>query len=339
MASAQRRMIWRAHEQRAAVAQRQLVAELLEQPGVRGVALGSHFPGNEAPMSTVTIDRAPGQPISARVIEIGEGYFPLLDAPWLAGRDFSSSELQMTAPVVVVNDQFARRNFGTSQVAGRQIQVSQDGQVGPWRTIIGVVPDLGVTPAAPSRGDAVYIPMAPTTVVRVGVRRLPDPRVVTPAIHRIVRAREPTAAVQWSQTLTDQLAEPVLLFRSLGGSVLAMGAVALLLACTGMHALVAFAVAQRRREIAIRVALGAGRRDVTRTVLTRTLWQLVAGAVVGGALAMLLDEYVQRPFDLERTGVAVLAGVLVLLLTAALAACIVPLRRALSFSPTEALRT
>jgi ABC-type antimicrobial peptide transport system permease subunit len=132
--------------------------------------------------------------------------------------------------------------------------------------------------------------------------------------------------------------EPVLLYRGVGGAVLAMGGVALLLACTGIHALVAFAVAQRRREIAVRVALGASRTNVTRAVLTRTIWQLAIGIVFGGVIAMLFDEHVQRPFDLERTGFGVLAGVLVILIVSALAACMAPLRRALSFSPADTLR-
>ena len=335
----ERRAIWRAYNARAAGAQRQLVTQLLEQPGVRAVALGSHFPGNESPLRSVSIDRHPDVNQAARVVEIGPGYFALLNGRPLAGRDFTPHELQMGAPVAVVNEPFARRHYGNpSQAVGRHIQIIEDGARGVARPIVGVVPDLGVSPAAPSRSDGVYVPLSETTVVRVGVRRLPDPRVVTPALHQAARALEPRAVVQWTDTLTDQMAEPVLIYRGLGGAVTAMGGVALLLACTGIHALVAFAVAQRRREIAVRVALGASRTSVTRTVLMRTIWQLAIGIVFGAAIAVLLDEHVQRPFDLERTGFVVLAGVLVILIVAAFAACIVPLRRALSFGPAETLR-
>jgi predicted permease len=334
----ERQAIWRAHAQRAVVAQRQLAGQLRELPGVRGAALASHFPGNESPVTPVAIDRDAGATSGARVVEVGDGYFTLLDARLLAGRDFSPSELETLAPVAVVNEPFARRRFGTPQVIGRQIRIETGAEPRPWRTIVGVVPDLGLSPAAPSRSDAIYVPLQPTTVIRVGVRRLPDPRVVTPAIHRMTRVLEPPAAVQWSQTLADQLAEPVLLFRGLGGSVLAMGAVALLLACTGIHALVAFAVAQRRREIAIRVALGAAPGEVARAVMGRTMWQLAAGAIAGAAIAFLLDAAIQRPFDLERIDALGLGGVFLLLLVAALAASIGPLRRALAVGPAETLR-
>ena len=335
----ERRAIWRAYNTRATAAQRHLVAQLLEQPGVRGVALGSHFPGNEAPLTQVAIDRYPDVNQAARVVEVGPGFFSLLNGRQLAGRDFTARELETRAPVAVVNEPFARRHYGnSSQAVGRHIQIIEDGARGAARQIVGVVPDLGVSPAAPSRSDGVYVPLSETTVVRVGVRRLPDPRVVSAAIHQVARALEPQAVVQWTDTLTDQMAEPVLVYRGLGGAVTAMGGVALLLACTGIHALVAFSVAQRRREIAVRVALGASRTSVTRTVLTRTIWQLAIGIVFGGTIAMLLDEHVQRPFDLERTGFGVLAGVLVILIAAAFAACIVPLRRALSFGPADTLR-
>jgi predicted permease len=339
--SDRRRAVWRAHESRAAAAQRDLVGVLMREPGVQAVALGSHFPGNEPQLMPVETDRGTGrtsQTYQTRVVEVGQHYLDLLQTRVIAGRDFTTSELETQAPVALVNDLFARRYFGTLHVVDRQVRIAVDGTPGPWRRIVGVLPDLGLSPAAPSRSDGVYIPLSPTTVVRVAVRRPPDPRVVAVAIHEAVRQREPGATVQWTQTLADQLAEPVLLYRGLGSAVLAMGGVAMLLACTGMHALVAFAVAQRRREIAVRVALGATRADVTRSVLTRTLYQLACGALLGGGIAMALDRGIQIPFDLERTAPATLAGVLLLLVTAALGACLAPLRRALSFSPADTLR-
>jgi hypothetical protein len=333
-----RRAIWRAHESRAAVAQRDLVGALLREPAVQAVALASHFPGNEPQLMPVETERGTGELFHTRIVEIGPHYLDVLKTRVIAGRDFTASELETQAPVAMVNELFARRYFGSIHVVDHRVRITSDGQPGQWRQIVGVVPDLGLSPAAPSRSDGVYIPLSPANVVRVGVRRAPDPRVIAPAIHEAARQREPRATVQWTQTLADQLAEPVLLYRGLGGAVLAMGGVALLLACTGMHALVAFAVAQRRREIAVRIALGATWTDVARSVLTRTFSQLACGAVLGGAIAVALDRGIQLPFDLERTGPGAMAGVLLMLVTAALAACVGPLRRALSFSPADTLR-
>lgn len=89
--------------------------------------------------------------------------------------------------------------------------------------------------------------------------------------------------VQWARTLGDQLAEPVGLFRGLGAGLVAMGGVALLLACAGIHAIVAFSLAQRRRELAIRIALGASRRAIAGDLAGRTARQLLTGIAAGAA--------------------------------------------------------
>jgi ABC-type antimicrobial peptide transport system permease subunit len=175
-------------------------------------------------------------------------------------------------------------------------------------------------------------------VVRLAARRTGDPGVIAPVLHDSARIGEPAAQVQWTFTLEQQLEEPVTVYRMLGGVVLALGAVALLLAGTGIHALMAFSVTQRRRELAVRVALGASPARVAAAVVRRAAAELGAGAIAGIALAILFDRLLRiLPFALERSGPGAMAGILIVLGAAAFAACAGPVRRALRISPAEGL--
>ena len=111
------------------------------------------------------------------------------------------------------------------------------------------------------------------------------------------------ATYQWTSTLAEQLNEPVLLYRGFGYALTALGLVALLLACTGIHALVSLSVSERKRELAVRLALGAGHGRLAREVLARAASQLVTGCLAGTLIAYGVHRAVMlTPFDLDTSG-------------------------------------
>lgn len=166
-----------------------------------------------------------------------------------------------------------------------------------------------------------------------------NPLSLAPLLHELARGVDPRPTVVWSRTFAEHLGEPVSILRFFGVSLFAVGGVALLLACTGIYAIVAFSVAQRRREIAIRMAIGANGLAIVRSVLSRSAGQLLAGAALGVVIGLALERVSSTlPFAIQRGGVSFLALVGLGVIVAGVAACIVPLRRALATNPLTDLR-
>jgi hypothetical protein len=309
-------------------------------PGVRLVGYGWQFPGNERNNAPVEIQRPDGRSevVVTRVAEAGENFFGTLNAAVVRGRDFTRHELETAAAVVIVNEPFVRRYFSDLNAVGQRIRIQRLARSDEWREVIGVVPDLALNPGDPARGDGVYVP-ASTNVVRLAVLVDGSPMRYVPVIHDLARGLPLQPVVQWTRTLGAQMAEPVALFRGLGVGLVALGGVALLLACTGIHAIVAFSLAQRRRELAVRIALGAGAARVTRALLARTIRQLGLGALGGVLVAVLVVRLMEViPFDVPRGDVWLLVMMTVVLIGAGTLACAAPLKRALELRPLDWLR-
>lgn len=307
-------------------------------PGVRTTSVASAYPGNEVDPVQIEIDGATGG--TTRLFEIGERYFETLDAAPIAGRELAPSEHTGDARVAIVNEPFVRRHLGGTSPLGRRVRLAAaDSRRQPWLEIVGVVRDLGVNPGDPRLADALYVPMAPTSVARIGVRTSGDPHGVTPAILDLAQRESAAAQVQWSVTLAEQIDEVATVFRRIGVALVVVGVVALLLSAASLYAIVSFTVTRRTREIGLRVALGASVMAVLRTVLVREARQLTIGAALGlGGAVAVLQALRQIPFDLQPAGIWLTGLFTALMLFAGIAACAVPARRALSIQPMDALR-
>jgi predicted permease len=337
-----RRSLWDAFLTDAGRQQTAIRDELLQSNGVERITIASSFPGNPMRPQRFELMATPSSVMLAtRVVAVSDDFFDTLGIPVLHGRAFDRRDVATQAPVAVANQSFARKSLGNDAL-GRRIRRAGRGDdpPGPWLEFIGVVPDAGLNPGDPTNADGIYVPMPPDSFVRFGVRTAGDPSGVIAPLHDAVRRHAPDAQVQTVQTLAAAMAEPVTLFRSVGLGLAAIGGMALLLACAGVYAILSFTVARRRREIAIRAALGARPGALIRAVLAPSLTQLALGVAAGiGVGLAVLRAVAVVPFPVDTSGGTLLAAVGIVITLAGAGACAKPVRRALSVNPLDELRS
>ena len=292
---------------------------------------GFNLPGHPVP---------PGEdPPSATAIHISDGYFRTIGARIVDGREFTPEDRLGTAPVAIVNEAFARQFFPGERAVGKTLLVGGGG--GESIEIIGVINDIRqVAMSEPARPtlywDNLQNSRVKTTIV---ARTAGDPLAMTAAIRQAIWSIDPdqpiTTVFTFDDAVSDALARPRLLTVLLG----AFGFVGLALGAIGIYGMLAALVNERRREIGVRLALGAQPGQILRMVVGRGLALALLGIVAGLAAAFALSRllvavlYGVRPADpLTFAGMA-----LVLILTAVLASWL-PARRAAALDPVETLR-
>lgn len=282
----------------------------------------------------------PGNGNDALYREVTPHYFETVGATLREGRFLQESDREGGQLVVVVNEFFARRHWAGQSAIGRRIRFDDKNE--PWRTVAGVVQDIRERGLLLNMKPAVYVPVnqvKPDTysclVVRTGV----EPKSAMKAVASAVRAVDPQQPVTMVRTMDELIASdvadrtrPMILLGVFAG-------LALVLACIGVYGVLAYAVAQRTREIGVRMALGAKPVDVTRMVLGRGMTLSAMGLLAGGALAAALGGLLRSLlFGVTSTAPPIYAGTAAALVLVALAACVIPAHRASSVDPVVALR-
>ena len=258
----------------------------------------------------------------------------MLGLETLSGRWLRDDE---PAPVVVINDAVARRDFPGSDPIGRRVEVDEAGP----RTIVGVVANAAFTELGVPVAPEVFVPYTDGGLYRLGglVRTDGDPRDLAPAIRTIVSELDRSQSVYDVMTLEQALSDSIrprrfntLLLGVLGGTALA-------LALVGIYAVVALGVAGRVREIGVRVAIGAARADIVRLIVRQGAIATAAGTAVGLGTAAVLTRWMENLlYDVSPLDPQVLLATGVLLVGAALAASWIPARAAARIDPIDALR-
>jgi predicted permease len=322
-------------------------------PGVSSVAFSSAVPmdGDSRFDNVFAEDRtyAPGAPPPLRhLLFVSPGYFETLGIPLIAGRDLSWTDTYNRVPVAVISENFAREYWGTPAVAlGKRIRIATTDD---WRQIIGVVRDVrddGMD--KPSRTD-VYWPTLlsnfqsrPLQVVRYVTFIVRSPLADSESFMSQVRqgvwsvdANLPLAGVYTlNHFYTRSMSRASFTLTMLGIA----GAMALILGTVGLYGVIAYSVSQRTREIGIRMALGAQRRDMMRLVLGEGTLVILIGLVIGLAGSFALTRFLSSLlFGVTATDPLTFASVSALLATVALAASYIPARRAMHVDPMLALR-
>jgi predicted permease len=318
--------------------------ELAAAPGLRHVSVAwvAVLTDSTAQM-TMSVDGyrpAEGEDMNPGINRVTPGYFATLGQRLVDGRDFSERDTGGAPKVAIINETMARRYFGDGRAVGRRLGVGQTDT--PDIEIVGVVRDAkhGTLREPPQR--FVYVPIAQSEALEnltFYLRSTIDVGAASPVIRRIVRRVDPALPVLDLQTLETTIDESLFVDRLIAGLSAAFGALATLLAAIGLYGVMSYVVAARRREIGIRVALGAEPAKVIRRVLTEVAALAAGGIALGVPMSLLLGHYIQSQlFGLSAIDPWVLTAAGMILALVALAAGAVPAMRAARVDPLVALR-
>ncbi|MEK9499641.1 ABC transporter permease [Gaopeijia maritima] len=322
-----------------------LAASLEARPEVRAVGFAGDLPRTSPWPEPVEVEGGP-TPADAPhtpVATIGPGLLEVLEQTPTSGRDFHPDDLAAGAlPVALVTEAFAAARFGSSEVVGRRLRVlpesgDPDPATHPWRTVVGVVPDVMEVAGATGTGG-VYLPHRALRSTWMAVRVDRDPAALAPVLRREVYTLDPALRLTQVVRLGEVGAENRAALAALSSGLSAIGAITLLLSLAGIYAIVSLSVTRRTREIGIRVALGEARGAVLSSILRRSGVILALGAVVGAGVGLAFTRMRLFVFAVPEAQwwlfPALVAGTAV----AGLLACWIPARRALAIQPVDALR-
>ena len=323
----------------------QVLAQLRATPGIESVAMTSLLPFTDFDRAAFHIrDRRPAhesQVPSADRYSVTPDFFRVMRIPLKRGRAFTAQD-SVTAPkVAIISEACARDRFPNQDALGGQIQLGGRDDSKPWMTIVGIVGDVRQYGLAVSPGIAAYVPQAQDLSFGYSLvaRTASDPRSLERTVRAAFLAVDPTQPVFQVQPLESYLASSLAERRFTLTLLALFGGLALALAAVGIYGVVSCAVTSRTREMGIRMALGAKRRDVLTMVLRQATALSGAGLAAGLLASLALTRLlVSLLFEVRTTDAATLAVMAALVAGIALAASYVPARRAASVDPTLALR-
>lgn len=266
------------------------------------------------------------------------GFFRAMGIPIRSGRDFAASDMHTSQPVALVNETLARREWPGQDAVGRRVRFNDDDT---WLTIVGVVGDIRHSgPAVPPRPE-LYQPASQRSFPFMAfvVRTAGDPYAMAQTIRRAAAEIDPALPLANMKTMDEHVAHALARPRFVSSLIAAFGVLALTLAIVGIYGVMAWAVSERQREFAIRVALGVRGRALLGLVLRKAAWLVAAGTVLGLAAARAASTILTGLlFGVDRSDPLSFAGSACGLALVAILACAVPARRALHADPITLLR-
>jgi predicted permease len=331
-----------------------LAAQLIERvravPGVESATLARVMPGGFEGIGLPGLlvpGRSVPQPLVFAWNVVGPGYFETLRIPILAGRDFTAGDREGTDPVIILSGMAARQLWPGENAVGKFVsQPPAGGGRTHVFTVVGVVGDIRSTSLVDGMANPYcYLPFQqlqfPENLrsTMTLAARAAHGRSLAAAIRDAARSVDTGVTVVSTQTLKDSVALGLMPQRVAASVAGSLGLVGLFLAAIGIYGLTAYAVAQRTREIGVRLALGATSADVVAMVMRHSVALGMTGCVIGLLLAAAASEVIAMfLFGVKPLDVPVFAGTTVLFAVAGLTACYVPARRATQVHPVEALR-
>ena len=313
-----------------------LLARVRALPGVQSAGLTTAVPMRGVDF-TYVIGPRNGKPKPGNLRSIDPSYFDILRIPVKAGRVFTAADNASAPPVIVVSESYGRQHFGDENPVGKTLEVD-----GKDVEIVGVVGDARYQEVAKNASPALYMPRSqnPFELICLIVRPQPGMReAVAGSLRATVRLVDPEQPIEGLTTIGEIVAQSTSDRRFYAVATGSFAVVALVLAVAGLFGVVSRSVTERRRELAIRAALGAGPSQIVRLIMRYGLAPVLAGAVVGlgGALAgsRLLTKFL---FEVPSTDVLTYSAAAVVVLLVASAACVLPARRALRIPPMLVLK-
>jgi len=324
---------------------RQALERVAAIPGVQYAAFAWGVPltGNNWP-ARLDIEGQPppireSDKIALPMRAVTPDYFKLMGIPLLNGREFRSNDDDKAPNVAIVNQAFVHRYFPNGDVLGRKFWLSSRNN--PTNVIVGEIANGRTDDLTQAASPEIYLPLWQATAFskHLVVRTTADPRAIAVAVERELRAVDPTAAIENVKTL-DQIRDDSLASRTFAMHLLTgFSVVGSVLTLVGIYGVLSLSVASRRRELAIRSAVGAQQGDIRKLIFGEG-FRLIAGGVLAGAvLAMVLARVLKSfLFEVQPSDPATLIVVGALFVGVGLLACWIPVRRAGRVDPLEALR-
>ena len=345
-------MLWRAYlaaessEQQQTQVFERLRQRLEQLPGVTAASFADLVPlgFGLGPTWGLTIDGytpAPGEDMDMPRALVSPGYFATLRMPLAEGRDFDARDDASGAPVMIVNQAFEQRYYAGRSAMGRRIRFG-----GKWRTVVGVARDSKYYYLTEPRRPFFYapIPQAGLPPQGAGVAFFArttnsDPMSVVAALRKQAAEVDAAILVVHPMTLVTYIEGPLFAQRVAALLLTVLGALALMLAATGLYSVMAYAVTQRTHEIGIRMAMGAESVNVLAMIVRRGMLLAFGGVLTGAAVALVTRKVVAGMLTgISPADPGIMAGSAMFLCLVALAASFLPARRATQVDPMRALR-
>jgi predicted permease len=320
---------------------RQLADRLAQLPEVQTATIASRAPlglggGGAGGVGLDDYTLESGEKPWSYELIASPGYFQTLQIPILSGRDFGIQDDYRAPLVAIVNQPFVDHYWKGRDPLGRRVWIE-----GLWRAVVGVVPGYMTRRIGEEPGPLVVLPMAqqPRSYVTLMARTKNDSADLAPTLRRIVQEIDPQLPLYAVQTLQRHIDGGTFAQRAAASMLTLFGVLALLLAAVGTYGVVAYNVSQRTRELGVRMALGAEPKHIMQLIMGGGAGMIGIGAVLGLVGAFVVARLLAPLLiGVSATDYAALAGAVLLLTLAALAACYLPTRRAMRIDPNVALR-
>lgn len=328
--------------ERAKVFHTRLLERVREIPGVESATLARLIPFSYGVFSDgqLQIDGyqpAPEEQVNSSYLEVGEDYFKTLGIPILAGREFQRTDDENALPVAVVNETMAAKYWQGRDPVGQRLKLKDR-----WLHIVGVARNVNYENKAELPRPFFYVPVRQNFFVsnNLLIRTRETPGAIRNALAREVHALDANLAPTAPFRVQEQVDRKSYTQRLAATLIALFGGMAVFLAAIGLYAVMSYSVSQATRELGMRMALGAGARDILQLVLSRGLRLTMAGITIGGLAALLFTNLIANLlYKVSPRDPAAFSLALIILLLVALLACFLPARRATRVDPVQALRT
>ena len=337
---------WDLQRERVGIVDR-LLESIRQQPGIAATGTITNIPLSGDSGKTAVTPKGyvppPGQSVHGHYSYAVHGdYFSALGIDLREGRFLTSADSHRPERVCVVDEDLARRYWPNGGALGQRIALGDEKDDARMFTIVGVVGAVKQAALTEAQGQgAVYLPYThrDNASIFIVTRTSQRPGAFAETLRKLVRAADPKLAVDNIRSMETRIADSLIARRSPALLAGIFASVALLLAAIGTYGVLSYSVAQRTREIGIRMAVGAQREQIGAQFLSLGLRLLVAGTLLGLLGAWLAGKAMQTVlFDVPPLHLAILLGAAAIMSAVSLVACLIPARRAAMVDPVEALR-
>ena len=326
---------------RAKIFHTQLLDRVRTLPGVEAAALTRVIPFSynvfsSAPIEVDGYQPPPNEQPTVEHIEVTEDYFTTLGIPIVSGREFARTDDENVPPLAIINETMAAKYWSGKNPVGQRLKAKDR-----WLQIVGIAKNANYHTKTETPIPFFYVPLRQNFRVQNAllIRTFETPGAMMNALAREVHALDPNLAPLITDRLQDQI-DLISYSQRLAVTLVALfGGMALFLAAIGLYAVVSYTVSQGTRELGLRMALGAGTRDLIRLVMSRGLLLTASGVAIGVVAAIMLTRlmggmlYKVSPHDPLAFGCAIMV-----ITIASLTACFLPAWRATRIDPVQALR-